>query len=293
MALQTFDLDYLECEATPQEVVMFRLAVSRALLDLAGFIGFLYRSYRTDYSGRIEFLKSNQGLWRTWLPHPEGFVSRIESAAHFMGQPVFEEVSREQVFVEWFALVYDLGRVLPHLINLVLLTERVSPADLARTLELAGEAGKKAGSIADPFRENWVPLVAVQLRNYPGLFYRDTFRFSLRREGRHLPFETFLCTQASRYHGAMEHFLWRGRKWVLKNLRRSLLSPPAFQAAVLPLILFSLSPKLEVNEEALAAFNPLMEPYMPMPFDFLPPERRWEATKRCFVHEMLDYRAKS
>jgi hypothetical protein len=291
--LKCINLDYRERAPTVQEALAFRLAVCETYLELTGLIGFLHGSYQTAYSSRLEFLETSSGLWRTWTPESDAFVVRVEAARKFILHPKPERIDSNKIFSEWFDLVYDVGRVLPHAINLILLTKRVPLARLSETLNRAGEQGKQAGVVSDPFRADWRPLVAQQVRLYPSLYFRDLISSFLRRKGRNLPMENFLCAQASRYYGAMENYLWMGRSWIFRNLRRATLAPAAFQSAVLPLLLFSFSPKGEVDTKALEMFDTLMNRYMLIPFDFLPPDKRWEATKRCFVHEMLDYRAQS
>jgi hypothetical protein len=292
LALKHISTDYCERNPTRHESLALRLAICRLYLDLAGSIGFLFGSYRTGYSERVEFLQSDAGLWRSWFPDVRTFLDRLEHARSFKLRPVLEKVSGTTLLAEWFNAIHDVGQVLPHAVNLALLTRKIPLATIQETLHRAGEEGKTAGAVSIPFEQDWRPLVARQVKMFPSLYYRDFIHNYLRRMGRSLPFSMFLSAQASRYYGVMEHIIWRGRKWVFKNTRRSLLAPASFQTAVLPLLLFSLSPKLEVNLQALEMFDKLMNPYMLMPFEFLPPLKRWEATKRCFVQEMLDYRAK-
>ncbi len=290
LALKHIDTDFWRREPTRHEALAFRLASCRTYLDLAGMMGFLAGEYRSSHSGRFEFLKSDPGLWQGWFGDPDKFIAHVEKALRFKRDPTLEPVTGDRLWKEWFDLATDLGAALPHLVGLLLLTHRLPRETLRNTLR--GSARSGAGALSDPFGEDWRPLAARQARAYPGLFYRDYALHVLRRKGMRLPFGGFLASQASRCHGMIENALWKGRSWAFKNLRRSTLSPQAFQSAAQPLLLFSLVPDRSVRLEQLEAFDALMNPYMKMPFDFLPSDRRWEASKRCFVHEMLDYRRK-
>ena len=290
LGLKHCSAEYWEKDPTEEEALAFRLAMCRLYLDMAGAISFFYGDYRTGFADRAAFLRECHGLWKGWFPDPEPFISQVEDARRFVAEPRLERAEGSKILDEWFRTVTDLGRILPHVVNLALLTKRVPLPSLADVLRQPMDSGKRPGTIESPFEQDWRLLVARQIRMYPNLFFRDFLFHALRRKGRKLPWMKSLSSLASRYYGVFEHYLWRGRKWLARNPRRATLSPPAFQLAVLPLILFSLSPEREVSLKHLEMFDRLMKPYMLMPFEFLPPLKRWEATKRCFVHEMLDYR---
>ncbi|MCG3195804.1 MAG: hypothetical protein GHCLOJNM_00272 [bacterium] len=291
LALKHIDTDFWERAPTRHEALAFRLASCRTYLDLAGMIGFLAGKYGASYSERLAFLREDQGLWRGWFEDSDGFVGRIEESIRFKREPRLEPLSGARIWGEWFELVMDLGAALPHLANLVLLTRHLPIEKIRETLRRSAGGGASV-AVTRPFQEDWRPLAARQARAYPGLFYRDYALQLLRRKRKRLPFGSFLATQASRCYSLIENTLWKGRSWTFKNLRRATLSPQAFQSAAQTLLLFSLAPDRSVRLEQLEAFDELMNPYLLMPFDFLPPARRWEASKRCFVHEMLDYRRK-
>ncbi len=290
LCLKHVDTDLLERDPTVHEVLAFRLARCRLYLDLAGMLTFLLGRYSTAYSNRIQTLKDSHSLWRGWVRDADLFLSRLEEVRRFKKEPHLEKSSGVQIFQEWFQAAQDIGEMLPHLINLVLLTKQAPPERIHEIMNKPPGGGESSPPTIDPFAVDWKPLVVRQFRGYPSLFYRDFIAHYIRRSGKNLPAANTLSGFASRYYGSYENATWKGRKWVFKNLRRSVLSPLAFQSAVLPLILFSLNSKFEVRIDALEFFDKLMEPYMPMPFDFLPDLKRWEATKRCLVHEMLDYR---
>lgn len=285
------NIDFLANPPTLHEALAFRLAACRVWLDLAGILSFLHGGYQTSPAARLAFLTSNAGAWRTWLPEPDSFLNQVQNAVQFKREPRLDRLSGEELFREWFTLVTDLGRILPHLTNLLLLSRRIPIATLSETL--LSPDSRPGMVVNDPFGEDWRGMVARQLREYPGLYFREFIRVHLNRAGKRLPMEKTLCGFASRYYGLSEHLMWRGKKWTLKNLRRSTLAPTAFQSAIQPLVLFSLRPDLQVDLDALELFESLMEPYMMLPFAFLEPAKRWEANKRCFVHELLDYRRRS
>ena len=292
LALNHFTVEFWDRSPTRHEALALRLAVCRTYLDLAGILVFLHGSYRTSYRERLDQLRACPGLWQNWFPDHEAVLNRMEKALSFKKSPSLEAVSGESIRQEWFDLVWDLGRAFPHLTNLVLLSADLPLERIRNVLSGTEEAGRTPGAIENPFKEDWRALVLRQTRLYPSLFYKDFISAHLRRKGKRVPYIDFCSKNASRFYGLYEHLVWRGWKWVRGNLRRATLSPPAFQSAMLPLILFSLTPTRQVNAEAFELFDKMMNPYLPMVFDHLEPLQRWEASRRCLVFEMLDYRRK-
>ncbi|MCA9411109.1 MAG: nucleotidyltransferase domain-containing protein, partial [Candidatus Omnitrophica bacterium] len=276
LLLKHTDTDFLERPPTLHEVLAFQLARCRLYLDLAGLLTFLLEDYRTGYLQRVEVLRASGGLWRGWVRDPERFLDLVETARQFKQTPRAEEITGKELFDKWFETAEDVGCMTPHLINLILLTKQAPMEKVFEVVRRSEPKGASHPPVVDPYLVDWKPLVARQVRQYPSLFYRDFIEHYIRRSGRRLPSSKLLCGFASRYYGTFENATWRGRKWVLKNLRRSVLSPAAFQAAVLPLVAYSLTPKLEIKNDALEFFDQLMNPYMMMPFDFLPDLKRWE-----------------
>ena len=205
----------------------------------------------------------------------------MEKALVFEKSPRFDKPSGETIRQEWFDLVWDLGRALPHLTNLVLLSADLPLERIRNVLSGRDENAKTPVAVENPFKENW-----------SALFDRDFISAHLRRKGKRVPIILFCSKNASRFYGVYEHLVWCGWKWVKGNLRRATFSPLAFQSVVLPLILFSLTPTKQVTADALESFDTMMNPYIPMVFDHLEPLQCWEASRRCLVLEMLDYRRK-
>ncbi|MCA9450485.1 MAG: hypothetical protein KC931_25415, partial [Candidatus Omnitrophica bacterium] len=214
LCLKHVDTDFLERDPTPHETLAFRLARCRLYLDLAGLLVFLLGEYRTRYDERIEVLRNSKGLWRGWIEKPEVFIDRLEKIRQFKLNPSLEQITGPALFSEWFQTAKDVGQMMPHLINLILLSKQTPTEKIFEIMNKPAGTGGAAPPTIDPFAVDWSPLVARQFRSYPSLFYRDFIDHYIRRSGRKLPAAKTLASLASRYYGSYENATWRGRKWV-------------------------------------------------------------------------------